>query len=91
MEKTYFFPYDISIIFRLMYNQTYVGIVWEVNMNFEEYYSLGEQIHSCLLDVRGMKDEMKQLDKMLDNIQDKLNSTVDSAKLANRNIWFEYV
>ncbi|ORU00327.1 hypothetical protein D081_0850 [Anaerovibrio sp. JC8] len=47
-------------------------------MNFEDYYALGEQIHSCLLDVRGMKDEMKQVDKMLDSIQEKLNTSIDS-------------
>ena len=55
-------------------------------MNFEDYYSLGEQIHNCLLDVRGMKDEMKQVDKMLESIQKKLNSTRDTHKFANRNI-----
>ncbi|WP_156945780.1 hypothetical protein [Anaerovibrio sp. RM50] len=55
-------------------------------MNFEDYYSLGEQIHSCLLDVRGMKDEVKQLNTVLDDIKQKLNSTADLRAMGKHNM-----
>ena len=55
-------------------------------MNFEDYYALGEQIHNSLLDVHILKDEMKQLDKMLDDIQQKLDSAIDLKTIRQHNM-----
>jgi|GEM_PF-1951653 len=55
-------------------------------MNFEDYYALGEQIDNSLLDVNSLKDEMKQLDKMLDDIQQKLDSAIDVRTIRQHNM-----
>lgn len=54
-------------------------------MDYKNYYILGERIHESLLEVHSLKDEMKQLDKMLEDIQKKLNTTIDIGKAGALN------
>ncbi|ORU00071.1 hypothetical protein D081_1165 [Anaerovibrio sp. JC8] len=43
-------------------------------VNYEEYYALGEQIHDTLIEIRGLENEMIELNKMLDSISHKLGA-----------------
>ena len=45
-------------------------------VSYEEYYALGEQIHESLIDIRGLESELIELNRMLENVRNKLD-TVD--------------
>jgi len=43
-------------------------------VRFEDCQDLSEQIHNSLMEIRKLECEMAELDRMLDNVGDKLNS-----------------
>lgn len=42
--------------------------------NIEDYYDLSEQIHNSLMEIRELECEMTELDRMLENVRNNLNS-----------------
>jgi len=52
-------------------------------VNYEEYYALGEQIHDSLIEIRGLENELMELNRMLDNVRKTLD-TVDLFQLPAR-------
>ncbi|WP_407399653.1 hypothetical protein [Anaerovibrio sp.] len=43
-------------------------------VSFEDCHDLIEQIHDSLMEIRKLECEMAELDRMLDNVGNKLNS-----------------
>lgn len=43
-------------------------------VSFEDCHDLSEQIHDSLMEIRKLECELAELDRMLDNVGDKLHS-----------------